>query len=171
MAKFENVWSDAWNLSNFGEERTFNDDRLFRYEEAHKVYSKFRKLAIPSDDVAGLSSLYWFDAVASQAVDIFARCPETYVGHARVASDIVAAPTGSEANKGTGVKEYSRGGTTPQNGTQELKQLLPIAAANLAQSCYRFLKRVETACGVDTENKHSIDTWGSRNTRFTNVSR
>lgn len=74
-----------------------------------------------------LCFLYRFDAASNKTFDTFARCPETYIGHARVAIAVAAAPICSEASKETRAKKCSRGGTIPQDSAQDLKHHLPLA--------------------------------------------
>lgn len=153
---------------NRDEDRTFDEDRLFRSEKARKAYRKFRELAVLKNDEVSLSFLYRFDVVMTQTVDTFASCTETYIGHARGDAAIAAAPIGSEASKGTGVKKYSRGGTIPRDSAQDLKWILPIAATNLTQSCYSVFTQEVTACGVDVKKSLFVDILGGTSTNFKN---
>lgn len=94
---------------------------------------RFRNHAVSNNDGVSLCLLHRFDAISTQAVNTFARCPNGYIGHIKAAAAL--ARTGFKASKETDVKKHSRGGTLPKDCAQGLKQLFPIATTNLTKSC------------------------------------
>lgn len=107
MARSGDDCSDSLRSLNCGENRTFDNDRQFRSKVDCKAYRQLQKLAVSNNYAVSLCFLYGLDAAATPAVDNFERCSETYVGHAKIAVVVAAAPIGFEANNETGAKKYS----------------------------------------------------------------
>lgn len=163
MAMLSDIGSGSLRLLKRSKVCRFDDDndQLFRSVEARKACQKYRKLAVSKNDEAGLCSLCRFDAVITQAVDIFARCT---IGHAE--APVATIPIGSEANGKAGVKKCSRDRTIPQDSAQDLKQLPPISATNLMQCCYTIFRCGAAARGVDIKRDLLTETSGGTNARL-----
>lgn len=65
-----------------------------------------------------------------------------------------------EANRETGVKKYTRGGTISQDSGRNLKRQHPVAATNLTHIYNRLFTGEAMECGVDMKRELSVDVSG-----------